>query len=196
MDNVQETENIFGKFLNRKVLLTIFGVIILAEIIWAGWVFYGMNTQVPKNTTVVQAKPTQIKLQTDQTTVKVGDQFSVFINVSSSFETDGTDLIITFDPKLLSASPLTLGTLYNDYPVNKIDATLGKITVSGISTGVKGIIPNGIFGTIVFSALSSGQAAVTLDFTPSSTVDTNVIEKDSGKDVLEKVKNLNVTIVP
>lgn len=181
-------------FLNKKVLLTAFALIILAEIIWAGWVFYGMNSQTPKTTTVVPEKPTQIELQSDQTTVKVGDQFSVFINVSSTRETDGTDLIITYDPKLLSASPLTLGTLYNDYPVNKIDSALGKITVSGISTGVKGIIPNGLFGTIVFSALSSGQVAVTLDFVPSSTVDTNVIEKDSGKDILEKVTNLNVTI--
>lgn len=195
MDN-QTNQNSNTQVLNRKVLLIVFGVIILAEIIWAGWVIYEMNSQTPKTTVVVPEKPTQIELQTDQTKVSVGDQFSVFINVSSSRETDGTDLIITYDPKLLSASPLTLGTLYNDYPVNKIDSALGKITVSGISTGVKGIIPNGLFGTIVFKALSSGQAAITLDFAPSSTVDTNVIEKDSGKDVLENVTNLNVTITP
>ena len=181
----------------RKILLTVFGIIILAEIIWAGWVFFkgqSQSTKIPQ--TAVQSKPTQIELAANQTEVSVGEQFSVFINVSSNKETDGADLIINYNPKLLSASPLTLGTLYNDYPVNKIDSSLGKITVSGISTGPTGIIPNGLFGEVVFTALSPGQAAVTLDFAPSSTVDTNVIEKDSGKDILENVKNLEVTIVP
>lgn len=178
-------------------MLTAFGVIILAEIIWAGSVFLGGQSQSVKVTQeAVQDKGTEIELKTDQSSVKVGDQFSVSINISSTQETDGADLIINYNPKLLSASPATLTSLYNDYPVNKIDTTEGKITVSGISTDEIGIVPNGAFGTIVFKALSSGQAAITLEFAPTSTVDTNIIEKGTGRDILENVKNLNVTIIP
>lgn len=196
MDN-QTNQNSKTPVLNKKVLLTVFGVIILAEIIWAGWVFYGMKSQPEQVAqTKVQPIPTQIELQTDQTEVKVGDQFSVFINISSNFETDGADIIINYNPKLLSALPVSLTSLYNDYPLNKIDATAGKITVSGISTGLSGIVPNGIFGTIVFKALATGQTAVTLDFAQGSTVDTNVIDKLTGEDVLENVKNLNILIIP
>lgn len=190
------------KILNRKVLLTVFAVIILAEIIWAGSVFLGGQSQSAKvtNTKVMQeavsAKGTEIELKTDQQSVKVGDKFSVSINISSNSETDGADLIINYNPKLLSASPVSLTSLYNDYPVNKIDAQLGKITVSGISTDEIGIVPNGLFGTITFKALASGQAAITLEFAPLSTVDTNVIEKQTGKDILENVTNLSVTIIP
>ncbi len=184
-----------NNILNKKVLLTIFGIIILAEIIWAGWVFY--KGQTPKSQQIIrQAKPTEIILRTDREQVKVGDEFSVAIAITSDKETDGADLIINYNSKLLSASPTALTSIYNDYPVNKVDAIVGKITVSGISTGTSGIVPNGLFGTITFKALAPGQAAITLDFVPSSTVDTNVIEKDSGKDVLESVKNLNIVITP
>lgn len=196
MDDQNIQQNSKTSIVNRKVLLTVFGIIILAEIIWAGWTFYGTRNQPPKNIpVVVKEKPTQIELRADQNTVKVGDQVTVSINIFSTKETDGTDLIISFDPKLLSASPASLTSMYNDYPVNKIDPVLGKITISGISTGASGIVPNGLFGTITFKALSRGQAAISLDFAPGATVDTNVIEKGTGKDILQNVKNINVTII-
>jgi len=185
----------------KKILFIIFGVIILAEIAWAGYTFWKKPTQLTPTPAAVQ-KPTQIELQTDNQEVKVNQRFSVYINISSDQRTDGVDLIINYNPKLLLVElleegiPVDLGTIYNDYPLNLIDERMGKITVSGISTAADGTIPNGLFGSISFKATSVGQAAITLDFAPGSTVDTNVIEKGSGQDILENVKNLNITITP
>lgn len=199
MDN-QPNQNSLGKIFNRKVLLIVFGVVILAEIIWAGYTFWKKPQPVTQGAPEVQ-KPTQIELQTDSQQVKVGQSFTVYVNISSSKHTDGVDLIISYNPRLMlveklqSGVPVDLGTIYNEYPLNLIDETMGKITVSGIATASDGVIPNGLFGSISFQALSTGQAAITLDFAPGSTVDTNVIEKGTGKDILENVKNLNVTII-
>lgn len=184
--------------INKKNILILLGVVIVVEVLWAGWTLYQTNRQISQTVPppATKAKPTQIELQTDKTSVKVGEKFTVSINMLSDKSTDGTDLIINYDPKLLLAEPVNLGTLYNEYPKNTVDVKAGKITVSGISTGMDGIKPNGLFGSIVFSAKAVGQAVISLEFEKGLTVDTNVIEQGTGKDVLESVKNVNIIITP
>lgn len=193
------SQNNWRGLINRKNILIILGVIIFAEILWAGWILFKTNAQVGQTIIPpVETKPlpTEIELQTDKTSVKAGEKFRVLVLISSERSTDGADLIISYDPKLLSASPFVLGTLYNEYPVNKVDEKAGKITVSGISTGTEGVKPEGAFGSVVFSAKASGVATISLDFAPGSTADTNVTEKGTGEDILEAVKNINITINP
>lgn len=172
------------------------GVVIVVEVLWAGWVLYQTNRQISQTVLppATKAQPTQIELVTDKTSVKVGEKFTVTINMLSDKLTDGADLIINYDPQLMLAEPVIVGTLYNEYPKNTIDVKEGKITVSGISTERAGIKPNGLFGSIVFTAKAPGSSAISLDFTPGSTVDTNVIEQGTGKDILEKVNNVEVKI--
>lgn len=194
MDN----QNKWSGLINKKNILMLLGVVIVAEVLWAGWVLYQTNRQIsqtvlPPATTV---QPTQIELQTDRTSVKVGEKFTVSIYMLSDKSTDGADLIINYDPKLLLAEQVILGTLYNEYPKNTIDVKESKVTISGISTEMDGINPNGLFGSIVFTAKAPGRSSLSLDFTPGSTVDTNVIEQGTGKDILEKVNNLEVNINP
>ncbi|MBI2018621.1 hypothetical protein HYS96_02835 [Candidatus Daviesbacteria bacterium] len=194
MDN----QNKWLGLINKKNILILLGAVIVVEVLWAGWTLYQTNRQIVQTVPPVATKPqpTQIELRTDKTSVKVGEKFTVSINMLSDKSTDGADLIINYDPKLLLAEPLTLGTLYNEYPKNTIDARAGKITVSGISTATDGIKPNGLFGSMVFTAKGQGQSSISLEFTPGSTVDTNIIEQGTGKDILEKVKNVEVTISP
>lgn len=189
--------------LTRKHILILLGLVVLGEILWAGMVLYKTNpaTSQPQQTVTPLSKPTQIELKTSQSSLNVGDKFSVSIIISSENLTDGTDLIINYDPKLLSLEtvgeekiPLAVTTMYNDYPLNSADLTTGKITVSGISTGQDGIKPNGLFGTINFVAKAVGVTKISLEFSPGSTVDTLVIERDTGKNVLESVKNLELSV--
>lgn len=191
-------QNKWKELINKKNILILLGVVILVEVLWAGWVLYQTNRQISQTVlpTVTKPKLTQIALQTDKTSVKVGEKFTVSINILSDKSTDGTDLIINYDPKLLLAEPVILGTLYNEYPINTIDVKVGKVTISGISTETDRINPNGLFGSIVFTAKAPGSSGISLEFTPGSTVDTNVIEQGTGKDVLESVKNVNIIITP
>lgn len=192
--------------MDKRFIFIILGVIIAAELIWAGWTLSKEWTQSkiapapspvirPQRTKVV--KPTTISLVADKNQLKKGEKLTVAINISSEIATDGTDLIILYDPKLLSVNaqtPVTLGSLYDDFPLNKVDSESGRITISGISNKSGGTVANGLFGTVIFTAKKAGVAKISLDFTAGSTVDSNVIETDSGKDVLEKVNNLEVNI--
>lgn len=207
MDDQNITDNVSKslpqKLLTRRNIFIVLGLIIAAELLWAGWTLYQTNRQIGTTAPVTfQPQPSKIELQSNKTTVKVADQVTVSINVVSEKATDGIDLVINYDPKLLSVvktkegTPVILGSLYSDYPQNAVDETKGEITISGISTGKEGVRPNGLFGSIVFNAKAPGQTTVSLEFSPGSTVDTNITEKGTGEDVLESVGNVNITINP
>lgn len=200
MENQSTSElnqNLLQKLLTKKVFLTLAGAIILAEVLWAGWSLFKSGSQSSLSPSPLQPKSTTVALQAQKEKVKVGETVTVFIQLTSDKETDGTDLIINFDPKLLSLegqdkSPVVVGGLYNDYPLNKAEA--GKITVSGLASE-KGVLADGLFGKVTFKAVSAGRAEVKLEFVKGATTDTNVIEKGSGEDVLEDVKNVTITIL-
>lgn len=202
MDNNQ---NMLQKFLTRRNLFILLGVVIVVEIVWAGWTLSKpASTPLPVTTTPQTKKSlTAISLKADKTSIKVGDTVSVSVNISSDKLTVGTDLYISFDPKLFSVqtvgtdkAPLIVGNIYPSYPLNTLDLKSGKIAASGITQNPGGVLANGMFGTIVFKAKAAGQTKIIIDFTPSSTTDSNVTELSTAQDVLDKVDNLELTILP
>jgi len=196
-------QNNWQRLINKKNILILLGAVVAAELLWAGWTIFQTNKQISQTAPPVatQPQPTTIELQSNKTSVKVGEQLTVSINLISDKLTDGVDLIINYDPNLLSVetsgeadASVILGSLYNEYPINTLDSKLGKITVSGISTGTDGIKPNGLFGSIIFTAKAPGQSVISLEFEEDSTADTNIIEKGTGEDILEKVNSLEINI--
>lgn len=191
--------------ITKKIILGLFGFIIVAELIWAGWTLFKpqpgqiipiINQQIPET-------PTIIKLDTQTPQVKVGGKFTVSIQLSSDKNTDGSDIIIKFDPNLLGVEPVgtqklpvILGSLYQDYPVNTLDAKTGEIVISGISTAQGGVLGNGLLGSIVFTAKKPGEARIAIDFTKGSTTDSNVLQTGTGEDILSAVEDLNINIQP
>lgn len=190
------------KFLTRKNILVVFVLVILVEIGWAGWTLFKSTLQdTQKQASSAKLKQTIISLASDVTSLKVGSKTTVSVNVSSVKSADGVDLIITYDPKLLSVEttggqPVIAGTIFSDYPQNVLDPALGRITVSGISSQTGGVLANGLFGSIVFVGIAPGQAKILVEYVPSSTTDSNVIESKTGKDVLEGVNNLLINVTP
>lgn len=191
------------KLLTRKNIFIVLGVVILAEVLWASWTLFRPSppsstaTSVP----VVKVKPTTVTLISDKTSLKKGEKMTVSINISSNKKTDGTDLVLIYDPKLLSVEtvgsskqPVIAGGIYEDFPLNSVDQVAGRITVSGITDDPGGVLAEGLFGSIVFVGKAPGVANISLDYSPSSTADSNVIESGTGKDVLEKVEGLEVSI--
>lgn len=192
--------------LDFRLLLLFLAVALAGEVVWAVLTL-SSPTAKGKGLTVsgLQASPasgaTMVTLTAPKSSVAVGEKFSVSIEVLSAKPTDGADIIMTFDPTKLTVvrngatdSPVITGSMYSDYPLNSIDETLGKVFISGVSSSPSGVVPNGTFGTVVFQAKSAGKSSLSLDFTPGSTVDTNVIESRTAKDLLEKVNNLELEI--
>lgn len=185
-------------FIRRKTLFIVLGVIIALEVAWAGWTLFKGTSPTPQvsrqEVFVTGPKSTEVTLTSDRTSLKVGEKANVSINLSSSSQTDGVDLIIIYDPKFLSAKPVILGKVYSDYPQNVLDDKAGRIIVSGITSQVGGVLANGLFGSVEFTAKAAGVAKISLDFTPGTTGDSNITESGTGKDVLEKVNSLELNI--
>lgn len=194
------------KFFTPKLIFIILGVVIGAELIWAGWSLVKSSPapSTPPTVSLEASSSAQISLVASSHTVKVGEKISVNVNIYSPKKVDGVDLIINFDPNRFvletgdnpKNAPLAPSNTFSDYPINSVDLTTGKITVSGIASQSGGILQNGLFGTIILRAKAVGKTAVSLDFSPGSTKDTNVIESGSGLDLLDKVNNLELTITP
>ncbi len=194
------------------VLLGIGVVILIGELVWAYLNFTNQaatspvqNTQTVPNSAVVNQtnKNGTISLTAPKTTLKVGEKLTVTINASSSGAlTDGTDLIITFDPKILTIEtvgedkkPIVVSDVYSEYPSNSLDPTKpGVITASGISSEQNGRAINGVFGSMIFTAKAPGKTTIGINFDPNLTSESNIIETKSGVDILNQVTNLEVVV--
>ncbi len=122
--------------------------------------------------------------------------FSVVINLDTqSAQTDGTDVVLFYDPTRFNATSILNGTIYNDYPNSNIDSVNGKIQISGIASSSSPFNGKGIFATVNFSVLPAaptGATAMTFDFDPNDkakTTDSNVIEHATLADTLANVVN-------
>lgn len=117
-------------------------------------------------------------------------------------QTDGTDVILTYDPTVLSIqqTDITKGKIYADYPGNSVDSTTGKISVSGIASVSEAYTGKGTFATLKFKVNSAAAAAstnVSFDFDPNNktkTTDSNVVERGTIADVLSSVTNGAYTV--
>lgn len=194
--------------IKKRNIFIIVGIILAIELIWATWTLNKAAPDVRSQTVVnppisPKLSETVISLKTPNKNLKVGEEVSVTINISSTKFTDGTDIILFYDPNLLSIVtssggnlPAHVGGMYSDYPINKVDEKNGRIAISGISAIDGGVAAQGAFGFVTFKAKAAGKARLVLDFTPKSTVDSNVIEARTSKDILNRVENLEFEIRP
>lgn len=189
-------------FRSKKVLLVI-GVLILAEVIWAGYTLTRPVTVADVvDSGVIGSPPTpgaSITL-TGPTTAKVGEAFKIDLNITSLSKTDAADVVITYDPKILevvstNGAPVVTGNVYPEYPVNLNDSISGKISVSGAS-GVSGstFSGNGVLGSISFKPKIVGSTQIGVDFTKGLTTESNIVATTTGGDILEEVTGLELMV--
>lgn len=144
----------------------------------------------------------QIALVSSKKVYSLGTLVPVDINIfTGGYPTDGVDVIINYDNKLLEASSgaLVRGSIYADYPVMAVDQVAGKIRISAIS-GLSGKSFNGLgaLARVNFKAKNKGLAKLMLDFTKGATTDSNITRSASGtnaaQDSLDQIFNLEVMI--
>lgn len=186
-------------FQTWRIIYPILGIVVIVELIWG---LKTLLTPLPKSPAQVQKvspiSGAQIFLLSSKTTYKIGDQIPVTVKISTGgHTTSGTDLILTFDPKVLEVSPTAFnrGKIYNDYPLVSSDSKAGIVRISGVVSTAKGAFGGiGELGVINFKAKASGETALTVDFKRGQTNDSNVISIKTNEDILEKVSNLSILI--
>lgn len=137
-------------------------------------------------------------------TLNKGCEVSLKIELDTQgVQTDGTDVILTYPPSLLttSTSQITNGTVYPQYPGTAVDPQQGRVVISGISDVSSPYSGTGTFATIKFRVADSATANtainINFDFDPSNktkTTDTNVVERGTIADVLSSVTNGSYTV--
>ncbi len=144
----------------------------------------------------VTAFASTLSLSPSTGTFNKGCPFALAINLDTqSAQTDGTDVILFFDPTRFMASTIVNGTIYGDYPSSNIDSVNGKISISGLASVSSPFSGKGIFATVNFTVLNNapaGASAMTFDFDPndkSKTTDSNVVERGTIADTLSSVVN-------
>ena len=152
-------------------------------------------------TPAVFAQSATLSLSPSAGTFNKGCNFSLKIDLNTGgAQTDGTDAIISYDSSRFSASSVTSGSIYPDYPGNNIDESGGKITVSGLAAVSSAFSGQGTLATINFTVKETAPAGATqikFDFDPndkSKTTDSNVVERGTVADILNSVVNGNYTV--
>lgn len=134
-------------------------------------------------------------------TVNRGCNFSVNVDMNAQgAQTDGTDAIVKYDPTRFTATTITNGSIYPDYPGNSIDPQTGRINISGLASPEQAFSSSGTLATINFVVAQNaptGTTTLTFDFDPNNkqkTTDSNVVERGTIADLLASVTNGTYTV--
>lgn len=155
---------------------------------------------VAYNLAPVYAQAATLTLSPSSGTVNRNCNFSldVMLNTGGA-PTDGTDAILVYDTSKFTATTITPGSLYSEYPGNSIREDLGKLTISGLASVDKPFSGQGKLATVNFTVKETaptGASQITFLFDAndkSNTTDSNVVERSSGE-ILNSVVNGNYTI--
>lgn len=147
------------------------------------------------------AQTATLSLSPSSGTFNKGCPLTLQINLNTGgTQTDGTDAILIYDSSRFSATSISSGSIYPDFPGNNIDDANGKITISGLASVTSPFSGQGTLATVNFKVADvapAGATQIKFDFDPndkSETTDSNVVERGTISDVLNSVVNGNYTI--
>lgn len=190
-------KNLFSEWImSYKIIYVLLVLVIVVEL---GLGLKTLLTPLPQAGQVQSVSDGQVILSSEKTGYKIDEEILVDIKLSTGGHTTvGTDLVLKFDPNFLEVSGddfFESGKAYTDYPGVSVDNENSQIILSGIvlndQAGFNGVSN---FGTVMFKAKKTGRTRVSVEFTKGLTVDSNIIETVSAKDILGEVYNLDLNI--
>lgn len=151
---------------------------------------------IPVEVFAVGSGNASLSLSPSSNTYNIGCSFTLDVNLDTDgANTDGTDVILRYDPSILTATSIDPGSTYSDYPNKSIDSSGGVISISGLASVNQPFNGSGKFATIHFNVNSSANASsaqVKFDFdaaNPKNTKDSNVVKSVDVVDILRSVTN-------
>ncbi|MBI2196781.1 hypothetical protein HYU45_04205 [Candidatus Daviesbacteria bacterium] len=199
MDNFNvTTDNLPKKFSVLKIIFIVLGVVLVVEIIYAGWTLFPKSgTTSPPVAGTTERSTARISLTAPQQSFQVGDLIPVSVILDSGLKTiSGVDLIVRYDPEILEITKagLSKGNILDEYPLMSVDSGSGLVSISGISSLGGGFAGKGEFATLNFKAKQTANTSLTINFEKDTTTASNLVEANTSKNILEEVDNLEITI--
>lgn len=144
-----------------------------------------------------QSFAAELKLEAEKSSVAVGEPLSVNVNLSGKEETVGTDLVLTYDPKIiqvLGVEDNKLYPVYNPAGSSRVNASTGTVKLSGSANFGKPVSADGTFAMLKMKALAPGSATLTISYKKGNTTLSGVLGKN-GQELLNTApKVLTITV--
>ena len=139
-----------------------------------------------------------LRLEPELKYISIGETLELEIIMNTDGEqAAGGDVIITYDPEVVSVVDLLPGKLFSDYPSATFDNVAGVAKLSGIVASISELFTGeGVFGRIIVQGKKAGSTELTFDFTPGSTTDSNIAVTYGSGDILAKVSQAIVIVNP
>lgn len=144
----------------------------------------------------VFAQTATLSLDPKDGTLNKGCNVSLNINLDTGgVESDGVDVILLYDTSRLTATSVTKGTLFAEYPGSNIDTAAGKVSILALASVDTAFSGKGTFATVNFTVPATaptGTTLVSFDFDGNDrakTTDSNVVQRGTTVDVLGSVVN-------
>lgn len=142
-----------------------------------------INVKAPENIGAVSE--TTLSLIPDKPSYAVGQNFSVKVDLQSASSSVATDVLLTYDPTMIT---------FNDPPLLPSPYTLrvGDVEEDSFRFSVLGDNLTGTLATMYFKALKAGTTTIHLIHTVGTTTDSNV--SFEGNDILQVTNDAQITI--
>jgi hypothetical protein len=151
---------------------------------------------IPKNIFAPEAKKGTmgITLNQGQTVVSSQNLKGQIVFDSSSEPLAGIDVILTFDPKLITILDISPNKdLFDQALVNLQQKDKGRIKITAYQPK-KNIVGKLVLANISFRLLENQPAVIGIEFLgPDRVTDSNLVSKTTQKDILSSVQSLKLT---
>lgn len=204
MDNINvqtyvEPEKTKKSFFGPKIIFLILGIIILVEVVYVVRALTSPTSTppLPVSNTSNQQSLGKISLITSQASYKIGEEIPVSVMIDTGANAiSGVDLIVRFDPQVLTANvdDITKGEILSDYPFIDVDNKTGIVAISGINSIDKTFKGTGQFAVITMKAKKAGNTSVAVDFKRGTTTTSNLVEAKTAGNVLDTVDGVELII--
>ncbi len=183
-----------------KIIFIILGVVLIAEVIYAGWSLIPKSAGTPlpvQSNSNVEQSVSRISLTAPEQSFQVGDVIPVLVSIDSGGKNiSGVDLIVQYDPEFLEITneDLEVGQALDEYPFKSVDPEQGLVSISGITSLGNDFSGAAEFAALNFRAVSPGQTVLSVNFEKGSTVASNLVEVTSAQNILEETDDLELII--
>ncbi len=191
---IEEEKPFIKRWLNINFLsFAIAFLAILAFLIYS----FVPTSKVSTNSKTAKTTKSSISLAALNSNFKLSENIPVSIKINTGLHSvDGVDIELSYDPEVLEAtsSGITPTALFPEYPLAEVSPLEGKIRISANTEIGQSYMGVGTLATINFKPKKPGSTEIKLIFTPGNTTDSNMVNTQSGEDLLVEVNNLKVVI--
>jgi len=124
--------------------------------------------------------------------LKVNEEFTVEVLISSNQKLIGADVLLSFNPDVLEVVSIDDGNTFSKIPLKAVSEGKIKITAVEEDRG-KTFSGEGSLAKIKFKTKDAGETNLELELTQGATTDSNLTTPEV-KDVLSEIKNSNFVV--